>query len=344
MTAIVLHAGQPLQGGPDIRYQGIACDGAALFLTAPSCCEIHRYDLCGTFQAAVSVCRPYTSLCFDPWEHCFWALCPNLPEKIFRLDASFQETQVLSVSGRGCGALRPTGLSCSDCRTLLLSGNFGIATTAKHDCPQLHLVLDSLCGYACHALQATQNGCLAALSWGQNATVVLYDPCWAEVCRCCLPKGFCIHDMARCAPPCGGDETVFLLASGGNGGVCLFSCVLCPLSHKPGCPPPKPCPPPCPPLCDSAEEIRASIAKIETALSHILNAEGEKIQAVVAHYDDLCALLQTNESVRKTITDITHLEQVLYAKLQLTHQLCPEEPQPPAHHSPHCHRIDCCQQ
>ena len=328
MTAIVLHAGQPLQGGPGVPYQGIACDGAALYLTAPGCGEIHRYDLCGTFQTAIPMCRPYTSLCFDPWEHCFWALCSNLPEKIFRLDCSFQETGVLSVSGRCCGALRLTGLSCLACHTLLLSGNFGIASTSKQDCPQLQLVLDSLCGYACHTLQATQNGCLAALSWGQSATVALYDPCWAEVCRCCLPKGFCIHDMARCAPLCSGEETIFLLASGASGAVCLFSCVLCPLSPKPchPCPPPKPCPPTCSPVCDSAEDIRASIAKIETALSHILNAEGEKIQKIVADGTTADEILAVNKSVNSMVDSVARLEMLLQSKLTLFGDCLCEEP------------------
>ncbi|MFR3389291.1 MAG: hypothetical protein ACLTT1_00360 [[Clostridium] scindens] len=59
-----------------------------------------------------------------------------------------------------------------------------------------------------------------------------------------------------------------------------------------------------------------SIARAECALAHILNAEGEKLQKAVEIADNICELLEINQSVNKTITKITFLEQVLYAKLE----------------------------
>ncbi|MEG1547571.1 MAG: hypothetical protein RR232_02340 [Clostridia bacterium] len=67
----------------------------------------------------------------------------------------------------------------------------------------------------------------------------------------------------------------------------------------------------------SCNSIIESIALIETALSHILNAEGEKIQKVLSSTDDSCEIMKANETVGRAIINITHLEQVLYAKLQL---------------------------
>lgn len=58
-----------------------------------------------------------------------------------------------------------------------------------------------------------------------------------------------------------------------------------------------------------------SIALIETALSHILNAEGEKIQKVLATTDDIEQIICVNKEVNKTIVNATHLEHTLYAKL-----------------------------
>ena len=66
---------------------------------------------------------------------------------------------------------------------------------------------------------------------------------------------------------------------------------------------------------DSVCRLLSSIACIEAALSHILNAEGEKIQKAVEIAGNVCELLEVNESVRKTVTDVTMLEQVLFAKL-----------------------------
>ncbi|MEG1773124.1 MAG: hypothetical protein RR352_07590 [Clostridia bacterium] len=67
--------------------------------------------------------------------------------------------------------------------------------------------------------------------------------------------------------------------------------------------------------------ILHSIALIEAALSHILNAEGEKIQKILCVTDSPCEIIRVNEAVNKTIINITQLEHVLYSKLQLTKEL-----------------------
>ncbi len=63
-------------------------------------------------------------------------------------------------------------------------------------------------------------------------------------------------------------------------------------------------------------DLIQSVALEETALSHILNAEGEKIQKVVA-MDDATPemLLATNKSVESMVNAITRLEMILQSKL-----------------------------
>ncbi|MEG2457599.1 MAG: hypothetical protein RSB41_01755 [Bacilli bacterium] len=70
-----------------------------------------------------------------------------------------------------------------------------------------------------------------------------------------------------------------------------------------------------------AGDIIESIALIETALSHILNAEGEKIQKIIEISDDPCELIKVNDSVNQVIKNITFLEHVLYNKLELAKEL-----------------------
>lgn len=65
-------------------------------------------------------------------------------------------------------------------------------------------------------------------------------------------------------------------------------------------------------------EIIESIALIETALAHILNAEGEKIQKAVKIACNCNDLICVNDSVAKTITNITMLEQILTEKLSIS--------------------------
>lgn len=63
-------------------------------------------------------------------------------------------------------------------------------------------------------------------------------------------------------------------------------------------------------------DIIESVALQETALSHILNAEGEKIQKMVALPDVTPeVLLATNKSVESMVNAVFRLEMILQAKL-----------------------------
>lgn len=70
--------------------------------------------------------------------------------------------------------------------------------------------------------------------------------------------------------------------------------------------------------CCAASSLLQSIALEETAISHILNAEGEKLQKAISLHD--CShkdLLEINNSVEDMVDKITSLEIVLKAKLDL---------------------------
>ncbi|MEG1971541.1 MAG: hypothetical protein RR315_00175 [Oscillospiraceae bacterium] len=71
-------------------------------------------------------------------------------------------------------------------------------------------------------------------------------------------------------------------------------------------------------LEQAINDIIESVALEETGLSHILNAEGEKIQAFV-HMPGVTAvqLLAVNSSVQDTLNSVTQLEMVLQNKLHL---------------------------
>jgi len=64
-----------------------------------------------------------------------------------------------------------------------------------------------------------------------------------------------------------------------------------------------------------------SIALGEAALAHIMNAEGEKIQAAIAGTNDVDKLLEVNASVADMLKNVNMLEQTLLAKLQLVMEL-----------------------
>lgn len=83
----------------------------------------------------------------------------------------------------------------------------------------------------------------------------------------------------------------------------------------------------------SITDIIESVALEETALSHILNAEGEKIQKVVAMQDVTPeVLLATNKSVESMVNAVSRLEMILHSKLSAFEDcLCERtEPSDPA--------------
>ena len=59
------------------------------------------------------------------------------------------------------------------------------------------------------------------------------------------------------------------------------------------------------------------------AISHILNAEGEKMQAIISMEDVTAGqLLSMNRSVDQMVNAAARLEMILQAKVELAGQLC----------------------
>lgn len=70
--------------------------------------------------------------------------------------------------------------------------------------------------------------------------------------------------------------------------------------------------------CCATASLLQSIAMEEAAISHILNAEGEKLQKVISMPTcSIKELLDANKSVEELVEKITALEAILKAKLDL---------------------------
>lgn len=69
--------------------------------------------------------------------------------------------------------------------------------------------------------------------------------------------------------------------------------------------------------CQAISDIIESVALEQAAIAHILNAEGEKIQKVVAAASDISQMLEVNKSVKSLVKTISNLEIILQAKLDL---------------------------
>lgn len=91
--------------------------------------------------------------------------------------------------------------------------------------------------------------------------------------------------------------------------------------------------------------ILASIALEEIGLSHIINAEGEKIQAAIGSFEcgksDICDLLSIDKSVNTVLRTVLKKELLLDLKMVEALEalpLCsPTPPCLPNHPTPPCH-------
>ena len=73
---------------------------------------------------------------------------------------------------------------------------------------------------------------------------------------------------------------------------------------------------------DAINQILSSIAMEELGMSHIINAEGEKLQYVLGTLDGVISppatitdVLKTNDSVRQTLEAVTNNQMLLRAKM-----------------------------
>ena len=65
-------------------------------------------------------------------------------------------------------------------------------------------------------------------------------------------------------------------------------------------------------------DLIQSVALQEAALAHIMNAEGKKMQKIIAMDDvDVNELMELNKSVTQLISSISRLEMLFTAKLEL---------------------------
>lgn len=79
--------------------------------------------------------------------------------------------------------------------------------------------------------------------------------------------------------------------------------------------------------CQAITDIIESVALEQTGLSHILNAEGEKIQKALELSTTNEDLIKVNHSVQSMVKTITFLESILQGKLELFDDcLCTECP------------------
>lgn len=312
------------------HFKSMAFDGQFFYLTFPPENQIYQFSRDFIFIKCIPVKRPYSTLCYDNTESCFWASQDCSPQRLFKLDMELSEIEQVKICQ--CCPEHPCicslSLNCEEDTLWAAYENCIIELSKDGDCLQviqksetniysgvlsippyymtvhtarqkqlLHIykkekLIKSYCfSDAYRIIDLVFHSCFD----GENPGIVLFILAVDSCCRPCLLK--CVIEL--CGPK-----------------LCKCNFLCCPKDNNCTC------------------DIIESIAQAECALAHILNAEGEKVQKAVEIADNVCELLEINKSVSRTITKVTFLEQVLYAKLDALTNLCPdkcskkEEPHP----------------
>lgn len=309
------------------RYQGIAFDGCFFYLTMPQDCKIYRLHRDFTPSACFEVDKPYSSICYDSSENCFWASVDKLGIVLYKLNREMKEIDRLQIKGcaKPCAQIEGLSYNCEH-DTLLVAFKDFIAEISKEGC--CVRILQEICTGQYTGVLSIAPYYAVIRRCGPTQEVIIYsaDDCVAR--SFCVPAVYTLEDLLF-DPCCARDRSVlpliflaakhccyprilyFEIDSCGLDGICCCNYEVC-----------RPCRDgECNEICDLIE----SIALVETALSHILNAEGEKLQRAVEISKNICDLIEIDKSVYRTIVGITQLEHVLYAKLDAASSLC-EEP------------------
>lgn len=302
-------------------YDGMAFDGCSYYFLLPCMNKIVKTDRCYVCTDCFETHREYSCICYDFKECCFWAASRKYHNKIFQLNRCLKEIDCITICGCKEATGIITGLSYNCCRDTLLVSFVGCIVENHKKCEEAVLKYKSctlwITGVCCvspyYIITAIKDSkqCIVVLDsqnkplhtdsvpWSYDLKSVLFNPCVKEC------EGYRFDILANkkgCYPyilhakmhPC---EINFCPCQC-NDGICQKCCEEIPC--EPG---------------DACTDVIESIALVEAALSHILNAEGEKLQKVLATTSDVNKILCVNKEINKTIISATHLEHALYAKL-----------------------------
>ncbi len=319
MDQLITCSCKPLITGCGDHKNHMAFDGCSYFFTVKCRCEIVRLNKRLELEEKHRTCRIYDCICYDWREHCFWASSNTCFKMLFRLDCDMNETDCIHIRTAGAEGMI-TGISYN-CRgdTLMVSFANTVVEVNKR-CETVEIVYFVGNGWITDVLSLSP-GIIITLVRDQKQYIEIINRCGGLTACFCLNDRFLVKNLifnpcrSRCMYP---RIEAFAAKNYHYPFLCELQIPYEALGFKPDCCNFEICGECCreqPRKKDPCADIMDSIARVEAALSHILNAEGEKLQKIISETDDIETILHVNREVNKTVINATHLEHVLYAKL-----------------------------
>lgn len=261
---------------------------------------------------SIKLNQKFRCFCYDCNENCYWAILECDQNIIYQLDACFCEIGQITIKDAGQECV--CNINYDVCEK-------GIWIAYPSEVAFLDTKSKIINWYKNEDIKKNifailiQCGCRIECSCECNRQIMkVIAPCEEECIEIAIPKGFKIAGATfRCNEDCC-SCCVYLLLSNTCNKNCIVKEYLFDFSNETQ------------PAHDTQAnfadiqcgiyEIMHSIALEEAGISHILNAEGEKIQKAVASSNSIEELVCINESVKQTLTQVTLLEGMLYSKLE----------------------------
>ena len=311
------HSYAPITMACDMPINHMAFDGCDYFCTIKCKCQIIKFDICQEIQHKYCTCREYDCICYDYGDHCFWASSKTCYNQIFKLDCHMNEIDCIHICAFGQHGVI-TGISYHCCKNALLV-SFTDTVVEVEKCNERSKILCTTKEYCIMGVLSVCPGILLTICKDNQYYIEVINE-YGEKTGCYGIEHAYVPQNLIWNPCISGCQKwqiwIFALKRNCYPYLCKWDISLQTLGFIPcSCNFEK---------CSPCEDIMESIALMETSLSHILNAEGEKLQKVLATTDDIDKILCVNRAVNKTIVNVTHLEHTLYAKLSalLDSEIC----------------------
>lgn len=294
-----------------VKY--IAFDGTYYYLTLFHQKKIKKMTGNFTPFSNFNTKRVYDCLCYDSKRQCFWATLAHSATRLFQLDCNMNEISCYSLGDSLQG--RITGLAyncCLDSLTLsypwgLFSYSLTEETLTSLESPKGTLTgICSICPAYGVVVRKKREQLLQF--YFENGQFIKEIP---------LPSHCSLVNLFFLPCYCEKEALVFIVRQKG----CYLKVYYEPitdydLGFEPCICNYKECHHSCTTPCDPVGDVLESIALIEAALSHILNAQGEQLQKIVAESTCVDEILGANHQINETITKVTHLEILLQDKIE----------------------------
>lgn len=264
--------------------------------------------------------KSYSKITYDSDEKCFYATALNSKNLIFKLDLSFNELECIDICNTAEGPKVIKSLSYDKYNKCLVLSDYDYMFKLYIN----NMTLITLCRnekFNPYSIYSIEN-LILSLSRNKNYFTLNITEKYRSLPVCKLPKNF-RYKAIICAYNKKTEICINILAIDYKNIEHLIT-ISIKLKDKPDCDDNcntdnSECK--CLKNRNAINNAIESIALIETALSHILNAEGEKLQKGISCANYVYELIELNNSIEKTITKVTNLEIQLSDKLSSLKEL-----------------------